>query len=200
MAKNSVGSSNRKDLRVYFQKVGWHWLLKGCMTFAKIELTASDNAEFSNIGDETLDGLFGSNRTMPAQGITEFYGASGSGKTQIVLHLALFFLTHSNNPRVVYVSTESFFPIKRFRELLQQKLTRDYENGSEKSADKSKTVEEYGNRLLLTHEPSVESLMNCLTVRLVVCCKCWGKQFAGWVFKCSTPQSCYLGFLKSESC
>ena len=110
---------------------------------------------------------------LPVHGLTEIYGASSSGKTQIALHLTLSALVQRDSdgqtsdaknrkPHVVYICTEGAFPMKRFVQLLDAyKSEQETENEQENCEDRIE------DRLLLRHESTVESLLECITVRLV---------------------------------
>lgn len=52
-------------------------------------------------------------------GVTELYGAPGSGKTHIAMQLAANALLQSSNSRVVWIDTATRFPKSRLKELLE---------------------------------------------------------------------------------
>lgn len=68
--------------------------------------------------DATLKGGF------PNRGITQIYGAAGTGKTQFALQLCLTVqlpISHGGfEAGAVYVSTEGSFPSRRLQDLLRQ--------------------------------------------------------------------------------
>lgn len=52
-----------------------------------------------------------------SNGIVEFAGAAGTGKTQVAMWLASRALTRDDDSSVIYVGTEGEFPHKRFKQM-----------------------------------------------------------------------------------
>lgn len=112
-------------------------------------LKSKSNCEHTHVStgcndiDEVLKGGF------RRGAITEIYGESGSGKTQISLQVAL------NNWRdgCLYICTEDLFPVKRFEELKKAQLSFD------SSID-------YGANVFVEHLTEASELLSCINVRL----------------------------------
>lgn len=81
--------------------------------------------------------------------ITEIYGESGSGKTQIAMQTAAYCGTQGS----VIICTEGVFPVNRFKE-----ISLNVKNNSE-------TVG-YGNELFIEHITEAHELLGCVRVRL----------------------------------
>ncbi len=103
---------------------------------------------------QSIDDIFAPEEGIPAQGITEFYGASGAGKTQICLHLVLSILCQKEDNKVVYICTEGVFPMKRFCQMLESKCLKG-------------STHRLKDNLLLRHETTLDTLMQCVTRKLV---------------------------------
>ena len=72
-------------------------------------------------GQASLDRLLDSG--IKTQEISELFGPAGNGKTQIALTLSLQTLLSDTSAHVVYLSTEHYFPIKRFTQMMNESIT-----------------------------------------------------------------------------
>lgn len=81
--------------------------------------------------------------------ITEIFGESGSGKTQLCLHFSI----HNWQSGVVYICTEDVFPVKRFE---QMKL----------SLLENENIPDIGKNIFIEHVTEASELMSCIRVRL----------------------------------
>lgn len=81
--------------------------------------------------------------------LTEIYGESGSGKTQLAIQTCL----HNNPNSSIYICTEDVFPIKRFKEMMQ-------------ALPNYNPSVDYGQNLFVEHITVVRELLNCVRVRL----------------------------------
>lgn len=81
--------------------------------------------------------------------ITELYGESGSGKTQIAIQIAAHNWPHCS----AYISTEDRFPIKRFEEI-------------KKGIPNYKNTIDYGSSTFVEHITDSKDLLSCVRVRL----------------------------------
>ncbi|XP_049877806.1 DNA repair protein XRCC3 [Pectinophora gossypiella] len=81
--------------------------------------------------------------------ITEIYGESGSGKTQIALQAA----AHNWSTGTVFICTEDTFPVKRFEQIKQS--IKDYNR-----------EEDYGKNIFVEHITEACDLLSCIRVRL----------------------------------
>ncbi|XP_068201026.1 DNA repair protein XRCC3-like [Palaemon carinicauda] len=123
------------------------------------ELLQEDEGGTSNItsGCSQLDRVLGGG--IPAKGITEIYGESGSGKTQLALQLAL----NAQLPKdlggldkgVVYICTESQFPINRLHQMIKH-MRNKYPRGPKS----------YEDRLFIHHIPDLENFLYCIQYQL----------------------------------
>ncbi|KAF6206543.1 hypothetical protein GE061_017777 [Apolygus lucorum] len=101
---------------------------------------------------------------IPSRGITELYGSSGAGKTQICLQLAITVQYPEEHGGLasgcVYICTEDRFPTKRLQQLLPLfPRNRIFD---------PKKLEKAADRIFVDHIPDVESLNECLSKRLPV--------------------------------
>ncbi|XP_064117040.1 DNA repair protein XRCC3-like isoform X1 [Macrobrachium nipponense] len=96
---------------------------------------------------------------IPVKGITEIYGESGSGKTQIALQLALNAQLSKNlggfGKGVVYICTESQFPINRLHQMIDF-MQKRYPQGPKS----------YKDCLFIHHIPDLENLLYCIQYQL----------------------------------
>ena len=74
---------------------------------------------------------------------------------------------------VVYICTEGVFPSKRFSQLVE---SRTEENRSSDLGD-------FGERLLLRHEASIDSLVQCISNRFVKCLSQNAEKFSNWTIR-----------------
>ncbi|KAJ0173581.1 hypothetical protein K1T71_010730 [Dendrolimus kikuchii] len=81
--------------------------------------------------------------------LTEIFGESGSGKTQLAIQACL----HNNPDCSVYICTEDVFPIKRFEEMKQ-------------GMQNFNTNVDYGKNLFVEHITEAKDLLCCVRVRL----------------------------------
>lgn len=81
--------------------------------------------------------------------LTEIYGESGSGKTQIAIQAA----AHSRYNGTVYVCTEDLFPVKRFEQIKQSIPNYNPKNDS-------------GKNVFVEHITEANDLLSCVRVRL----------------------------------
>lgn len=81
--------------------------------------------------------------------ITEIFGESGSGKTQLCLHSGI----HNWDSGAVYICTEDQFPVKRFEQIVQS------------LPDYNPKVN-YGNKIFVEHLSEPRDLLSCIKVRL----------------------------------
>lgn len=81
--------------------------------------------------------------------ITEIYGESGSGKTQIGIQTAVY----NWNNGCVYICTEDLFPVKR------------YEQIKENLPNYCPTIN-YGNKTYIEHVTETHDLLSCIRIRL----------------------------------
>ncbi|KAI5631157.1 rad51 domain-containing protein [Phthorimaea operculella] len=81
--------------------------------------------------------------------VTEIYGESGSGKTQISLQAA----AHNWSSGAVIICTEDLFPIKRFEQIKQ-------------GLPNYNPVNDYGKNIFVEHITEANDLLSCLRVRL----------------------------------
>ncbi|KAJ8940020.1 hypothetical protein NQ314_010851 [Rhamnusium bicolor] len=96
---------------------------------------------------------------VPINGITEIFGCSGVGKTQLALQLALMVQLPENlggkEKDALYICTEDIFPAKRFHKLATHFKTKynlynfDFES-----------------RVYLEHAADFEQLRRCISIRL----------------------------------
>lgn len=81
--------------------------------------------------------------------ITELYGESGSGKTQICIHASV----HNWKSGAVYICTEDEFPIKRFNQI---KISLpEYDENTD-----------YGGKIFVEHVTEYSELISCINIRL----------------------------------
>lgn len=81
--------------------------------------------------------------------LTEIYGESGSGKTQVAIQAA----AHSWYNGTVYICTEDLFPVKRFEQIKQSVPNYDPAN-------------DYGKNVFVEHITEANDLLSCVRVRL----------------------------------
>lgn len=81
--------------------------------------------------------------------ITEIYGESGSGKTQISIQAAAHSWPHGS----VFICTEDLFPVKRFEQIKQSLPNYNPDN-------------DYGKNVFVEHVTEAQDLMSCVRVRL----------------------------------
>lgn len=80
--------------------------------------------------------------------ITEIYGESGSGKTQIAMQTAAHCGMHGS----VIICTEDIFPVKRFQQICK--------------INKHNSVTDCGNNVFIEHVTEAHELLGCIRVRL----------------------------------
>ncbi|XP_072312798.1 DNA repair protein XRCC3 [Eucyclogobius newberryi] len=124
----------------------------------------SDTPTLSS-GCPVIDRLLGGG--LPVGGVTELFGPSAVGKTQ----LALQFCLSVQYPRqhggldsgAVYVSTEDVFPSKRLQQLISEQwvLRRDVPLSLREQTS-------FSDRVFVEHAADLPSLLTCLSRRLVL--------------------------------
>lgn len=81
--------------------------------------------------------------------LTELYGESGSGKTQVAIQAAV-----SNWPSgTVYICTEDLFPVKRFNQISKNNI--NYHPSHD-----------YGKSVFVEHVTESQELLSCIRIRL----------------------------------
>lgn len=98
-------------------------------------------------GCPAIDGLL--HGGLRRGSITELYGESGSGKTQIAIQATV----HNWSKGVVYICTEDLFPIRRLEQIKQNMP--NYNHGYD-----------YGKNTFLEHVTEADELLSCTRVRL----------------------------------
>ncbi|CAH2231692.1 jg2349 [Pararge aegeria aegeria] len=79
--------------------------------------------------------------------LTEIYGESGTGKTQLVMQLA----AQCGSDGSVFICTEDLFPVKRFNQIRKNNC---------------KTTDTDCNNMFIEHLTEAHELMSCIRVRL----------------------------------
>jgi len=82
------------------------------------------NLEVLSVGCESLDYMFGGG--IGKESLTEFFGKFGSGKTQILMTIAVEAIQRGK--KVIFIDCENTFKVKRFLEIAR---TRGYINNDE---------------------------------------------------------------------
>lgn len=98
-------------------------------------------------GCKNLDNLL--NGGLRKGTITEVFGESGCGKTQLALHTTLYNWIGG----CVYICTEDLFPTKRFEEIKRNLLSYDPKI-------------DYGKQIFVEHITEAKDLLSCIRVRL----------------------------------
>lgn len=81
--------------------------------------------------------------------LTEIYGESGSGKTQVAIQAA----AHNSAAGCVFICTEDHFPVERF-----EQMKHDLPNVSH--------IHDYGENVFVEHITEAQDLLSCVRVRL----------------------------------
>ena len=81
---------------------------------------STSNKEYIKTGSAALDSLFGG-KGIETGAITEFYGHSGSGKTQICLSLCVMVQKLHPDNKAIYIDTEGKFRPERIAEIAHKK-------------------------------------------------------------------------------
>nr|KAF7429445.1 hypothetical protein H0235_005843 [Vespula pensylvanica] len=136
------------------------------------EISAKDlrkQEKFLSTGCSKINKIFSGG--IPCQGITQIYGAAGTGKTQLALQLCLTVQLPLNAGGLaagaIYISTEAAFPAKRLHELVQNlDVIQDYDNinGDIIFVEHIATIEDLESSLL--HR--VPILLNRQKIRLLI--------------------------------
>ncbi|XP_071645272.1 DNA repair protein XRCC3 isoform X2 [Temnothorax longispinosus] len=94
---------------------------------------------------------------VPCRGITQIYGAAGTGKTQLALQLCLTvqlpITAGGLGAGAIYICTETAFPSKRLQQLLE-------------NSEIAKTHPVNGDVIFVSHVATIEELMVCLQRRV----------------------------------
>ncbi|XP_014216835.1 DNA repair protein XRCC3-like [Copidosoma floridanum] len=85
----------------------------------------NDSGNVISTGCSKLDCFLGGG--LPVKGITQIYGESGVGKTQLALQLCLKNVQEKKSG-VAYISTDAIFPSKRLQELRRKIFIRNHSN------------------------------------------------------------------------
>ncbi|XP_018397508.1 PREDICTED: DNA repair protein XRCC3-like [Cyphomyrmex costatus] len=108
-------------------------------------------------GCSKLDAKLGGG--IPCRGITQLYGAAGTGKTQLALQLCLTvqlpITAGGLGAGAIYICTESAFPSKRLQQLLEK-------------SEIAKTHSVNGDVIFVTHIATIEELVLCLQRKVPV--------------------------------
>lgn len=136
------------------------------------EISARDlkkQEKFLSTGCPKIDKIL--NGGIPCQGITQIYGAAGTGKTQLALQLCLTVqlpLTAGGFAAgAIYICTEATFPAKRMHEFIQNlDAIKNYDgiNGDIVFVEHIATIEDLESSLL--HR--VPMLLNKQNIRLLI--------------------------------
>lgn len=102
---------------------------------------------------------------LPRGGVTEIYGAPGSGKTHLAMQLAANALRQSDDARVVWIDTATKFPYARLEELLEGPEKTEKVNGD--ATQKPNDVDG-GNECLSPQERLTHFYISSLTLLLSV--------------------------------
>ncbi|XP_003426545.1 DNA repair protein XRCC3 [Nasonia vitripennis] len=109
-----------------------------------------DNEMFLSTGCSKLDSFLRGG--LPRKGITQIYGESGTGKTQLALQFCLSAQIPKNSTDVggvAYICTEAAFPSSRLHELFKKSpLVKDYAISNEK--------------IFIEHISNTEGLEDCI--------------------------------------
>jgi RecA/RadA recombinase len=81
---------------------------------------SATNREYIKTGSVELDSLLGG-KGVETGAITEFYGHSGSGKTQICLSLCVMVQQFHSDNKAIYIDTEGKFRPERLPQIAQKK-------------------------------------------------------------------------------
>ncbi|XP_018361714.1 PREDICTED: DNA repair protein XRCC3-like isoform X1 [Trachymyrmex cornetzi] len=118
---------------------------------------ASIEDRFLTTGCSRLDAKLGGG--IPCRGITQLYGAAGTGKTQWALQLCLTvqlpITAGGLGAGAIYICTENAFPSKRMQQLLTK-------------SEIAKTHSVNGDVILVGHVATSEQLVLCLQRRVPV--------------------------------
>ncbi|KYQ58012.1 DNA repair protein XRCC3 [Trachymyrmex zeteki] len=118
---------------------------------------ASIKERFLTTGCSRLDAKLGGG--VPCRGITQLYGAAGTGKTQLALQLCLTvqlpITAGGLGAGAIYICTETAFPSKRLQQLL-------------KKSEIAKTHSVNGDVILVDHIVTIEELVLCLQRKVPV--------------------------------
>ncbi|XP_024873415.1 DNA repair protein XRCC3-like isoform X1 [Temnothorax curvispinosus] len=94
---------------------------------------------------------------VPCRGITQIYGAAGTGKTQLALQLCLTvqlpITAGGLGAGAIYICTETAFPSKRLQQLLE-------------NSEIAKTHPVNGDVIFVSHVATIEELVVCLQRRV----------------------------------
>ncbi|XP_063882016.1 DNA repair protein XRCC3-like isoform X1 [Scylla paramamosain] len=119
--------------------------------------TGEGDPKHITLGCQNLDNFLGGG--VPAQGITEMTGQSGSGKTQIALQLSLCAqlppVAGGLGKGVAYICTESQFPTARLQQMVKHF-----------KAKHSKGPASYTDGIFVHHIPDMDSLVDCVRYQL----------------------------------
>jgi len=96
---------------------------------------------------------------IPCRGITQIYGAAGTGKTQLALQLCLTVQLPISagglGAGAIYICTETAFPSKRLQQLLE-------------NSEIAKTYSVTGDVIFVSHIATIEELVLCLQRKVPV--------------------------------
>ncbi|XP_042209770.1 DNA repair protein XRCC3-like isoform X1 [Homarus americanus] len=123
------------------------------------EMQNTDQERFLHIttGCHQLDDFLGGG--IPVRGLTEVTGESGSGKTQLVLQLALYAqlppISGGLGKGVAYICTESQFSSNRLQQLISH-IRNKYPKGPKS----------YTDNIFVHHVPDMDNLVDCVRYQL----------------------------------
>ncbi|XP_011165939.1 DNA repair protein XRCC3 isoform X2 [Solenopsis invicta] len=106
---------------------------------------------FLTTGCSRLDAKLGGG--IPCRGVTQIYGAAGTGKSQLALQLCLTvqlpITANGLEAGAIYICTEAAFPSKRLQQLLENSKI-------------AKTHSVNGDVIFVSHIATIEKLEDCL--------------------------------------
>jgi RecA/RadA recombinase len=137
------------DIQLIKNMVSDHFLIMNRATCKTCDMLILEEnmKEKLNTGSNGIDSLLKGGFRRGT--ITEIYGESGSGKTQIAIQAAV----HNWSIGCVYICTEDLFPIKRY-----EQIKRGLSNYSDNI--------DYGKHTFIEHITEPDDLITCIRIRL----------------------------------
>lgn len=133
------------------------YVLPKKLTAWDLSQAGEEEPKYITTGCQHLDDFLGGG--VPVRGITEVTGQSGSGKTQLTLQLSLSAqlppACGGLGKGVVYIGTESTFPVTR----LQQMIKNFKDKYSQGPAS-------YTDNIFVHHIPDMDTLVDCVRYQL----------------------------------
>lgn len=154
-----LGNLTKEECELVRTRAAKSVLASGFISVAEAVCSLKEKWQRLSVGCSKLDGFLRGG--VAVQGITEIAGESSSGKTQLCLQMALTVqypvMYGGLNGGAVYICTEDAFPSRRLQELFCC---------FPPTFSEAQTNINFGDSIFIEHIGDVESLKQCLFVRL----------------------------------